>query len=130
MLLKILALLCQIHKAMKVLESPLIGARAITARERGARLFQVKQVLAQHRDTLISKLMNDIPYYIAFKYKAYATAAEVQEIKSKLGELQKRDLDLVNYSQIVELISHRDKVRIGNEPFFREIDNLLLGKSE
>ena len=113
---------------MKVLESPLIGARTITARDRGARLFQVKQVLLQHRDLLISKLMNDIPYYIAFKYKAYATAAEVQDMKEKLVELRKKDLDLVNYSQIVDMISHRSKVRIGNEPFFQEIDKLLLGK--
>lgn len=116
------------NKAMKVLESPLIGARTITARDRGARLFQVKQVLLQHRDVLINKLMNDIPYYIAFKYKAYATAAEVQDMKAKLIELRKKDLDLVNYSQIVDMISHRSKVRIGNEPFFQEIDKLLLGK--
>jgi hypothetical protein len=26
------------------------------------------------------------------------------------------------------MISHRSKVRIGNEPFFQEIDKLLLGK--
>lgn len=113
---------------MKVLESPLIGTKAITARERGARLFQVKQALLQHRDRLIDKLINDIPYFIAFKYHAYATPDEVQVIKAKLVELQKRDIDLVNYAQIVEMIAHRSKVRIGNEPFFQEIDRLLLGR--
>lgn len=113
---------------MKVLESPLIGTKAITARDRGARLFQVKQALLQHRDMLISRLLTDIPYYIAFKYRAFATPMEVQEIKTKLVALQKRDIDLVNYSQLLEMIAHRNKVRIDNELFYREIDQLLLSK--
>jgi hypothetical protein len=113
---------------MKVLESPLIGTKAITAREKGARLFQVKQALVQHRDRLIARLMNDIPYYLAFKHKAYATVPELQEMKAKLAELQKKDINLLNYAQIVEMVAHRSKVRINNELFFQEIDNLLLGK--
>jgi hypothetical protein len=111
---------------MKILESPLIGKRTITARDRNARLFQVKQTLVMHRDLLINKLLKDIPYFLAFKYHAWATELEVEQVKLKLMHLQQRDLDLVNYAGIVEMIQHRNKVKINNELFYQEIDQMLL----
>lgn len=113
--------------AMKIIESPLVGQRFITARNKSGRLFQVKQVLNQHRDLLITRLLRDIPYFLAFKYQARANETELEEIKSKLMDLQKRDVDLTNYASIVEQIKRRTTIKLNNQEFFREIDQLLLG---
>ena len=111
---------------MKIIESPILGQRLITAKDKNARLFQVKQVLIQHRDSLITKLLKDIPSYLAIKYHALANETELEEIKDKLLDLQKRDLDLINYVAIVEQIKKRSTTKLSNAPFFQEIDQLLL----
>lgn len=113
---------------MKIIESQILGQRVITAKDKNARLFQVKQVLNQHRDSLITKLLKDIPSYLAIKYHACANEPELEEIKSKLEALQKRDLDLMNYAFIVEQIKTRTTVKLSNVPFLQEIDQLLLQK--
>lgn len=111
---------------MKIIESPILGQRLITAKDKNARLFQVKQVLIQHRDSLITKLLKDIPSYLAIKYHALANETELEEIKDKLLDLQKRDLDLINYVAIVEQIKKRSTTKLNNAPFLQEIDQLLL----
>ncbi len=112
---------------MKVIESPLFGQKVITAHDKNVRLFQIRQALNQHRDLLINKMLKDIPYYLAFKYQAIATQLELEEIKSKLIDLQKRDVDLVNYMTLIEQIKRKPKVKLDNQIFYREIDQLLLG---
>ncbi len=112
---------------MKVIQSPLFGQKFITAHDKNARLFQIRQALNQHRDLLINKMLKDIPYYLAFKYHAFASEQEVEMIKSKLMTLQSKDIDLVNYTSIVEQINRRSKVKLDNQDFYREIDQLLLG---
>ena len=117
----------QTDMLMKTIESTLVGQKFITARNKAVRLFQVKQILNQHRDLLIDKLINDIPYYLAFKYHARANDNELAQIKSKLIDLQKRDLDLTNYASIVEEIKRKSLVKLNNQEFYKEIDQLLLG---
>lgn len=112
---------------MKIIESPLVGQCYITARDRNVRLFQVKQILNQHRDRLITRLLKDIPYFLAFKYHACASENELEAIKSKLIDLQKRDVDLSHYVSIVEQMKRRSTVKLNNQEFYKEIDQLLLG---
>jgi hypothetical protein len=112
---------------MKVIQSQLFGQKFITAHDKNARLFQIRQLLNQHRDLLINNLLKDIPYYLAFKYQAYATEPEVEVIKSKLIEMKRRDVDLVNYVSIINQIKKKAKVKIDNQEFYKEIDQLLIG---
>lgn len=112
---------------MKVIQSQLFGQKFITAHGKNARLFQIRQVLNQHRDLLINNLLRDIPYYLAFKYHAYATEPEVEAIKSKLIELKRRDVDLVNYVSIINQIKKKAKIKLDNQAFYKEIDQLLIG---
>lgn len=112
---------------MKVIQSQLFGQKFITAHDKNARLFQIRQILNQHRDLLINNLLKDIPYYLAFKYHAYATEPEVEAIKSKLIELKRRDVDLVNYVSIINQIKKKPKIKLDNQEFYKEIDQLLIG---
>ncbi len=113
---------------MKMIESNLIGRCPITAKDKSVRLFQVKEVLNRHRTKLINTLLKDIPYFIGQKYHAFATPEEVEIIKSKLTYLQSRDIDLTNYASIVHEVQRRSIVKLNNEAFFKEVDQLLLQK--
>ncbi len=112
---------------MKAIQSQLFGQKFITAQDKNARLFQIRQVLNQHRDLLINNLLKDIPYYLAFKYHAYATDSEMEAIRSKLIDLKRRDVDLVNYVSIIDQIKKRSKVKLCNQEFYKEIDQFIIG---
>lgn len=112
---------------MKTIQSPLIGRVPITARNKNVRLFQVKQVINRHREQLIDRLLNDIPYFLARKYQAYATPNEIEEIKEKLKGLKSRDVDLNRYTLLTDEIKRRSTVNIRNDLFLQEIDQLLIG---
>ncbi len=115
---------------MKTIQSLLLGSVPITARDKHVRLFQVKQVINQHRDLFINKFLKDIPYYLAFRYNAFATPDELEEIKAKLNTLQKKDIDLVDYASIFEQIKKRTTVKLNNAIFFQEIDDLLFAQQK
>jgi hypothetical protein len=112
---------------MKTIQSPLIGRIPITARNKSVRLFQVKQVINKHREQLIDRLLNDIPYFLARKYQAYATPTEIEEIKVKLKTLKSKDVDLTRYALLTEEINKRSTVTLRNDLFLQEIDQLLIG---
>ena len=111
---------------MKIIESNLVGRCPITAKDKSVRLFQVKQVLNQYRSKFINTLLKDIPYFIGQKYRAFATADEVELIKNKLTTLQSRDINLANYESIVSEVQRRSIIKLNNEAFFKEIDQLLM----
>ena len=73
---------------MKAIESPLIGRKAVLAKDPYIMRFQVQQILNAHRDTLINSLLKDVPYFLAYRFHAKATATELQEIESKLMQLK------------------------------------------
>jgi hypothetical protein len=112
---------------MKTIQSYLIGRVPITARDKHVRLFQVRQVLNRHREQLIDRLLNDIPYFLARKYQAYATPNEIEIIKTKLGSLKAKDVDLNTYEPLIEEIKRHSSVTIKNDIFLQEIDQLIIG---
>ncbi len=112
---------------MKTIQSPLIGRVPINARDKNVRLFQVRQVLNRHRDQLIDLLLNDIPYFLARKYQAYATPDEIEVIKHKLGSLKAKDVDLNRYASLFDEIKRCSSVTLRNDIFLQEIDQLLIG---
>lgn len=112
---------------MKTIQSYLIGRVPITAKDKNVRLFQVRQVLNRHREQLIDRLLNDIPYFLARKYQAYATPHEIEVIKSKLGSLKAKDIDLNKYEALLEEIKRHSSVTIKNDIFLQEIDQLIIG---
>lgn len=112
---------------MKTIQSPLIGRVPITARDKNVRLFQIKQAINKHREMLIDRLISDIPYFIARKYKAYATPNEIELIKDKLADLKSKDVDLSRYTLLIEEIKKHATVTIRNDLFLQEIDQLLIG---
>ncbi|MEK6782321.1 MAG: hypothetical protein AABY93_11475 [Bacteroidota bacterium] len=115
---------------MKAIESTLIGRKAVLAKDPNIMRFQVQQILNAHRDTLINSLLKDVPFFLAYRFRAKATASELQEIESKLLQLKKGNVDIDStYHSIVQQVKKKAITRLTNEIFYSEIEELLLSTS-
>ena len=115
---------------MKAIESPLIGRKAVLARNPAVMRFQVQQILNAHRDTLINSLLKDVPYFLAYRFSAKATESELHEIESKLLKLKNGNVDIdTTYHSIVDQVKKKNITRLTNEIFYSEIEELLLDKT-
>jgi len=111
---------------MKTIQSPFLGDKIITAKDRNVRLFQVRNVLNQHREILINSLLKDVPYFLAYRFGAKATPTELQVITDKLVTLKQSNVDLTKYQPIIEQVKHKAKTKLTNECFYREIEDVVL----
>lgn len=116
-----------IGEYMKTIVSNLCGQRHITARDKNAKLFQIKQVLNTHRNLLLDKVSSDISYYVNVRYQVYATPEEQAEIRRKILGLKDREINLSNYLNMVEEIKRKKTTKLSNTAFYDEIDEVLLG---
>lgn len=116
-----------IGESVKTIISNLCGQRHITAKDRNAKLFQIKQVLNTHRQLLIDKVSSDVSYYVNVRYRVYATPEEQAELKMKVLGMKDREINLSNYLSMVEEIKRKKKTKLSNTAFYDEIDEVLLG---
>lgn len=110
---------------MKTIQSSLIGRRNIVATDPHVQLFQVREVLNQHRDTLINRVLSDLPGYMNFKFKVKAGTYELVLIQEMLLGATRTNVDLDKYSSVVKEVKKKASVRLTNELFFSEIDELI-----
>lgn len=110
---------------MKTIQSSLVGNRNIHATDPSVQLFQVREVLNQHRDTLINRLLNDLPTYVDYKFKARPSTHELLHIKEKLLNVTKTNVDLDKFQSVVKQVKKKGTTRLTNEIFFSEIDELI-----
>ncbi len=110
---------------MKTIQSSLVGNRNIHASDPHVQLFQVREVLNQHRDTLINRLLSDLPTYVDYKFKARPSTSELLHIKEKLLDVTKTNVDLDKFQSVVRQVKKKGTTRLTNEIFFSEIDELI-----
>lgn len=113
---------------MKTIQSSLIGTRNIAASDPNVQLFQVREVLNQHRDKLINRLLVDVPTYIDFRFKTQPSRSDVAEITDTLINLKRTNIDLDKFHPLVKKIQRRATFKLTNELFFSEIDELIRRK--
>jgi hypothetical protein len=110
---------------MKTIQSTLIGNRNIVATDPYVQLFQVREVLNQHRDTLINRVLSDLPSYLDYKFKFKPRSYELVPIKEKLLSVTRTNVDLDKYKSVVKQVRKKATTRLTNEPVVSEIDELI-----
>jgi hypothetical protein len=110
---------------MKTIQSSLVGNKNILATDPSVQLFQVREVLNQHRDTLINRLLSDLPSYVDYKFKARPSINELDTIKEKLLGVTRTNVDLDKFQSVVKQVKKNGTTRLTNEVFFSEIDDLI-----
>lgn len=110
---------------MKTVKSALLGKKQLVDTDADMLHIQLKEVIQQHRDLVITKLMGNLPAYLSYKFEVKTSRDMLIKAKGNLVDLKNTSVDLSFYDGVVQLLLTRPAAHLANEPFYREIDACL-----
>lgn len=110
---------------MKTIKSALLGSKQIIDSNADAILFQLKEIIKEHRERIIIRLISDLPTYIDYKFQVKASKKMLEEVKDKLVYLKGTGVSLTAYDSVVQQVLTKAVTHLTNEPFYVEIDQYL-----
>ncbi len=110
---------------MRVIKSTLIGARLVRASEPNIQLFQIRNVLDQHRDALVDRILADLPTYIDFRFHQQPNRKDLALIFDRLLAFKRRSVDIDFYQPLIKEIMKKEETKLKNDCFFLEIDEQI-----
>ena len=111
---------------MKTIKSAIIGIKKIDTTEPDVQLTQLCEILTSHNNVLVERLLRDLPTYIYYKFKIKLSKEQLDEIKNKLLDLKKGDVDMDKFKSIVSEMKIKAVVYLNNDLFYNEIDELIV----
>ncbi len=110
---------------MKTIKSALLGAKSIIDHNPDAMLFQLKEIIKEHRALIITRMIGELSVYLDYKFHFKPDKDTLLKIKEQLMQLKNSGVDLKLYDNIVQQLTNRAQVHLTNEPFYHEIDEDL-----
>jgi hypothetical protein len=110
---------------MKKIKSALLGNKQLIDTNPDVLLLQLREILKEHRELIITRMISDLPTYIIYKFNVKPTRKMVESVKDQLLDLKKGNVDLDKYSNVVQMVLNRAVTHLTNEPFYVEIDEYL-----
>ncbi len=110
---------------MKTIKSALLGSKSIIDHTPDAMLFQLKEIIKEHRALIITRMIGELPIYLDYKFHFKPDKDSQLKIKEQLLQLKHSGVDLKFYDNIVQQLINRAQVHLTNEPFYLEIDDCL-----
>jgi hypothetical protein len=101
------------------------GIKRIEDADSNAALFRLRDILSEHRNILITRLVADLGTYVDYKFGVKAGSRQLELAKDHLQNLKNSVLDLDKYNDIVDHFFTHDMTHIGTEPFMQEIDEQI-----
>jgi hypothetical protein len=86
-------------------------------------LLHLREILDAHRNTLINRLISDLPAYLDYKFKTKINVKQLDALKEKLSYLKNSSVDMDKYDFIFKHMMANDATYVASEPFYREIDD-------
>ncbi|NOS57240.1 MAG: hypothetical protein HOP37_13415 [Cyclobacteriaceae bacterium] len=110
---------------MKTIKSALLGTKQLIDTNPDVLLLQLREILKEHRELIITRMISDLPTYIIYKFNVKPTRKMVESVKDQLLDLKKGNVDLDKYSNVVQMVLNRAVTHLTNEPFYVEIDEYV-----
>jgi hypothetical protein len=110
---------------MKTIKSALLGSKSLIDRNQEALLFQLQEILKEHRSLVITRMLGDLPTYLDYKFQVKANKDIINSVNEKLLTLKNSNTDLAKYDGVVQQVLNRSVTHLTNEPFYAEIDEYL-----
>jgi hypothetical protein len=88
-------------------------------------LLRVQEILSEHRSTLTTGILSDLPTYLQFKFYIKVDKETQSTIREKLFQLSNSRVNLDRYINIVHEIEKNSNYRVPCQEFFREIDSVI-----
>ena len=110
---------------MKTIKSPLLGFKKLDDSDPEVLMLQLQEVLRQHQEILINRLLSDLPTYLDYRFHLRASKTELEEIREKLVFLKNKNVDLEMFEEVVTRVRSNATTHLSNELFYSGIDKLL-----
>lgn len=110
---------------MKTIKSALLGAKSLIDTSEDVLLAELRDLLKEHRELIINRLIKDLPTYLDYKFNVKTTKQIHETVKHQLLDLKHARVDLDNYKAVVNQVLTRAVIHLTNEPFYIEIDAYL-----
>ncbi len=107
---------------MKTIKSALLGTKSLIDTNEEVLIVQLKDVLKQHRELIINRLLGDLITYLDYKFQTKPDKQMMDAIKDKLIALKKSNVSMEYYQSIEKQVMNRAVTHLTNEPFYVEID--------
>ncbi|MCE2995218.1 MAG: hypothetical protein ACK5RG_22500 [Cyclobacteriaceae bacterium] len=107
---------------MKTIKSALLGTKSLIDTNEEVLIVQLKDILKQHRELIINRLLGDLITYLDYKFQTKPDKQMMDLIKDKLIALKKSNVSMEYYQSIEKQVMNRAVIHLTNEPFYVEID--------
>ena len=104
------------------------GLKRIELGNENFALLQIREVLKEHRETLINRLVSDLTTYINYTFRTPASREQLDQIRERLIFLRNSTFSLAGFTEIVEEIFSNETTYVKSEPFYHEI-NAVIGEA-
>jgi len=88
-------------------------------------IVKIRELLKEHRQVLIDRLLVDLPTYIRYQYDARPTSDQLNNIKDRLQALRVGEISTFRYDSVIDDILDYDVVSVKTEPFYIEINEAI-----
>lgn len=85
-------------------------------------IFKLREVLYEHRKTLIHRITADPNAYLDYKFQVRLNAQLLKPLLNRLSDLAHAPLDLDRYDDILKEFQHHQTMVLSNVLFYQEID--------
>ena len=103
------------------------GIKRIELGKENFATLQIRDVLKEHREALIDRLLLDLKTYIGYQFKNPVGKEKLNLIKDRLFYLKTSNIDLSRYSEIIEEVIDHEHTYVKSELFYQEI-NATIGE--
>lgn len=110
---------------MKTIKSALLGAKSLIDTNENVLFVQLGELLKEHRQLIINRLLSDLPTYLDYKFNVRASKQLNETVKQQLLDLKNSKVDLDQYKSFVNQVLANPVTHLTNEPFYIEIDAYL-----
>lgn len=101
------------------------GIKRIELGNENFAMLQIRDVLKEHREALISSLVSDLNTYINYKFTVPASKEQLEIIKNKLSALKNSNISLSKYSEVIGEILANESTYVKSEAFYLEINETI-----
>lgn len=101
----------------------ILGVKKIEENDDHLALLHLREILDAHRNTLINRLISDLPAYLDYKFNTKINGKQLEALKEKLSYLKNSSVDMDKYDFIFKHMKANDATYVASEPFYREIDD-------
>jgi hypothetical protein len=112
---------------MKTIKSirTVTGTKKIEVADENFTLIQIREVLKEHRETLISRLISDLATYVGYTFNTFVSKDQLEIIKLRLQELKLTNVSVSKYKSLIQEIQEKDHVHIKSTIFYSEINETI-----